>query len=70
MKLKNIILAFLASVALCGAVLSAPAMAGVNSFSAIDSIEARALTATGMDAVHGEGHRLDALIARRQARGA
>jgi len=68
MKLKKIILAIFASVALCGSLLSAPAMAEVKSFSAIDGIEAQALTATEMDAIHGEGRRLDALIARLKAR--
>lgn len=43
-------------------------MAEVKSFSAIDGIEAQALTATEMDAIHGEGARLDALIASLQAR--
>ena len=66
MKLKKIILAFFACVALCGSLLSAPAVAEVKSFSAIDGIEAQALTATEMDAIHGEG--LDAVITRLQAR--
>lgn len=68
MKLKKIIFAFLASVALCGSLISTPAMAEVKSFSAIDGIEAQALTATEMDAIHGEGRFLDRAIARIEAR--
>lgn len=68
MKLKSIILAFFASVALCGSLMSAPAMAEVKSFSAIDGIDAQALTATEMDAIHGEGRGLDIAIARIEAR--
>lgn len=66
MKLKKIIFAFFASLALCGTLMSTPALAEVKSFSTIDGIEAQALTATEMDAIHGEG--LDAVITRLQAR--
>ena len=68
MKLKKIFLTIFASVALCGSLLSTPAMAEVKSFSALDGIEAQALTATEMDAIHGEGHGLDIAIARIEAR--
>lgn len=67
MKLKKIILAFFASLALCG-FLSTPAVAADKSFSALDGIEVQALTATEMDAIHGEGHFLDRAIARIEAR--
>ena len=67
MKLKQIILAFLASLALSG-FLSTPALAADKSFSALDGIEVQALTATEMDAIHGEGRFLDRAIARLEAR--
>ena len=67
MKLKQIFLAFFASLALCG-LISAPAVAADKSFSALDGIEVQALIATEMDAIHGEGHFLDRAIARLNAR--
>jgi len=68
MKLKQIILAFVTSIALCGSLLSTPAVAADKSFSAIDGLEVQALTATEMDAIHGEGRFLDMAIARIEAR--
>ena len=68
MKLKQIILAFVTSIALCGSLLSTPAVAADKSFSAIDGLEVQALTATEMDAIHGEGRGLDRAIARLEAR--
>ena len=70
MKIRQIILAFVTSIALCGSLISTPAVAADKSFSALDGIEVQALTAAEMDAIHGEGHRLAAAIERLKTRSA
>jgi hypothetical protein len=53
MEIKKLFVSTVAGVALCGSLLSAPAFAEEQPFAAIQGIEAQALSATEMDAIHG-----------------
>jgi hypothetical protein len=53
MEIKKLFVSTVAGVALCGSLLSAPAFAEEQPFTAIQGVEAQALSATEMDAIHG-----------------
>jgi hypothetical protein len=53
MEIKKLFVSTVAGIALCGSLLSAPAFAEEQPFTSIQGIEAQALSANEMDAIHG-----------------